>query len=172
VSKTVIIVLAALGGSCVLCGGAAMVLGLAADGDSTSPAAPASGEHPAELVGFWSCGSQKLALFPDGTAKRWYRHHWNGQYGGDTCLLEADLEGTWSASGPQLTVELTEGRWVSCRGEETFTAKTDTYAWRHEFASGIGKKVMWLKNSDQHEDGYNLECESPSGCSFEPMPLK
>jgi hypothetical protein len=170
-SKTVLIVLAVLGGSCALCGGGVMLLGLVSEADAPGAAQPGpGGEHPAELVGFWDNGSQKMALFPDGTAKRWYRHHWNGQYGGDSCKLEGDLEGTWSAEGQQLTVEMTEGRWRSCRGEEAFSAVTDVYSWRQEFASGIGKQVMWLENA-KGKDGYNLECERPDGCSFQPAPL-
>lgn len=170
-SKTVLIVLALIGGSCVLCGGGVVLLGLVAEEDSTAAAQAPSGEHPPELVGFWDNGSQKMALFPDGTAKRWYRHFWNGQYGSNTCKLEGDLEGTWSANGQQLTVAVTEGRWRNCQGEQPFSATSDTYVWRQEFASGIGKKVMWLEDS-KGRAGYNLECELPEGCKFQPAPLE
>lgn len=175
-TKTVLIVLAVLAGSCCLLGGAVMVLGFAADDEpaTASPAAPASapsGEHPKELVGFWSGAAHKLALFPDGTAKRWFRYYWSGKYGSSTCKLEGDMTGTWSVSGQTLTVEVTDGRWRDCTGDRDFEPSAESWQFRQEYASGIGKMVMWLKD-DKGESGLNLECESPSGCSFEPKPLE
>ena len=176
--KTLLIAGGVLVGSCVACGGALALLGLASDDDGAraiagppaSSSGSADGEHPAELVGFWSSAAHKMALFPDGSMKGWYRHWWDGSYGSSTCSLEGDFTGTWSVEGDQLTVELTDGRWRDCNGEQDFTAKTESWQWRQEFASGIGKTVMWLE-AEGRKTGYNRECERPQGCSFEPKPL-
>lgn len=175
--KTLLIAGGVVVGSCVACGGALALLGLVADDDSgrtiagpSSSPGGADGEHPAELVGFWSSGAHKMAFFPDGRMKGWYRHWWDGTYGSSTCSLEGDFTGTWSVAGNRLTVELTDGRWRDCNGEQDFNAKTDSWQWRQEFASGIGKTVMWLE-TDGRKTGYNRECERPDGCSFEPKPL-
>jgi hypothetical protein len=176
-SRTLLIVLAVLGGCCVLCGGSLALLGLLGDTvEQGPPAGPSSGPalagaHPQELVGFWSCDANKLALFEDGTARKWVRHHWDGSNTGNTCKLEGDFTGTWSSGEGTLSLDLTEGRWVDCRGGQTFEEITATYSRRFTFASGIGKKVLWLR--DEHgESGYNLECASPAGCSFEPKPIQ
>lgn len=180
-AKTIILVLAGVSAGCCVLGGVAL-LGLGVYGASESVeletavapaaapdlAAPVAGNE--SLVGFWDMGMEKYALFPDGTLKKWFRYTWNGSYGADTCKRWGDFTGTWSATENQLTVELTEGKWVSCRGDEEFTPSTEVFSYRKTFASGIGKTVLWLKDS-RSEHGYNLECAQPSGCKFEPEPL-
>ncbi len=174
-SRSVLIILAVLSGGCVLCGGSVVVLGLLGNtleqGPTEGAAPTSSGAHPPELVGFWSSGASKLALFEDGTAKKWLRHAWDGSNTGNTCRLEADLTGAWHGGDGTLSLALTEGRWVDCRGEQTFTPTSDRYSWRLTFASGIGKKVLWLDDG-RGETGYNRECEAPAGCAFEPKPIE
>lgn len=171
-TKTVLIVLAVLFGSCLLCGGALAVLGLVADvrPDATKPGAPAqlAGENPAELVGLWDTGPVQLELASDGRARQWVRHHWDGRDStlGALCKLEADLEGTWTAGGNRLTLDLTDGRWVDCNGPRPFTPTTDTFTYRFS----ADHQVVWLKGASG-EQAYGLQCPTAANCVRVPKPL-
>jgi hypothetical protein len=168
------IVLAAVG-SCAACGVAVLALGAAAE-DETAPvtAVAVSGAHPAELVAFWDGGFDKLALFADGTAKKYIRQAWLGGNAPAICAVKADLVGGWSVSGNQLSVELTQGKWQDCNGARDFEAFTETFTWRLEStpnsASPFGI-TLWLKSATG-EDGFNKKCIDPGSCpGYLPDPL-
>ena len=172
--KKVIIGVAIAGAlSCAACGVAVLALGAAAD-DEPAPvtAVAVSGAHPVELVAFWDSGIEKLALFGDGTAKKWIR-----QYvvpgNGILCAVKADLEGTWAVTGNQLTVELTDGRFWNCEGDQTYDGETLQYTF--ELAStpqadplGI---TLWLQ-SPTGRSGFNKQCADPGNCpKYTPDPM-
>ena len=157
---------------CGSCGVGLMLLGLAADPPAT-PAA-AGGSNPPELVAFWSGGSDKLALYPDGKMKKWLRQSWQGGDSPVVCSITADFEGTWSATADQLTLNITEGRWRTCKGEQDFHPSSEQVTWRLQSTPGSYSTfgiTLWMKPPDQSEGGLNKMCLDPDDCAkFMPGP--